>query len=89
MCPPSPHCRPAIFSGKKLAHTSGTLGFAADSKPLDCLLLVATGAYICGIHGTVTNGEIVLNWLTPQGTVEKQQIKHLIFLRKRSIWLFS
>lgn len=87
---PLPHPRPAIFSGKNLECTSGILVFGADSDGtlLDYLPLMDTGVYIFGTHRTVTNGETVLNWLTRQGTVERQQMKHPVFLGRRTIWLF-
>ena len=40
---------------------------AAQSMPLDCLLLVARGVYIRGFHRTMTKRETVLKWLLLMG----------------------
>lgn len=42
-------------------------------ETLDNLTPVASRAYICGFNSTVTDGKTVLNWLSTQGTAQRQQ----------------
>lgn len=60
--------------------------------PLYILVLVTHGAYACGSHGTVTNGERVLHWLPPPCRAEQQRgntLRSPVVLWKRPISLSS
>ena len=58
-----------------------------QGMPLDCLSLVANGAFIHGFHGTVTNGETVLSWLPPPGNSADSRLKHTPSLYGKEAYL--
>lgn len=49
------------------------LGMWPQNTPLDTLALVSSGAYVHGFNEMVANKQTVLNWLPPQGLVQRQQ----------------
>lgn len=63
-----------------IVHIYGTLIFVAATQetPLDCLALVASGAYVHRSNKTVTEKQF-LNRLYLQGTAQRQQIETPIF----------
>lgn len=70
---------------------SGTLAFVAatqtEDASLNSLALVVSRAYVHRINRMVANKETVLKWLSPQGSVQKEQTETPIFQHspKRSI----
>ena len=54
-----PHSSSLVSPEKELVPSSGTLIFAAATQetPLDCLALVASGAYACKSQRTITYEE--------------------------------
>lgn len=58
-----------------LVSTFGTLVLlaAAQGLALDCLVLVASRACIHEFNRMVAKKETVLNWLSPQGSAQREQ----------------
>lgn len=55
----------------------GFYGCYAENTYLDSLALVARKAFAHGFNGMVTN-KTVLNWLSPQGPLQRNQTEMLI-----------
>ena len=57
-----------------------------QGTPLDCLVIVASGAYTHGSQRTVTNRGIILKWLSPpRGPARGNSPRKPVFLCKRPI----
>lgn len=71
------HPMSLVSPGKEFVHIYGTFVFVATMQwtPFDCLVLMASVAYVHKLHRSVPNRETILNRLSPhpQGTVERQQ----------------
>lgn len=72
---PPPHSRLPISPRKELVHISGTPVFAAATLgiPLNYPNLVASRACVHRFSGKVANKETILNGLSPQGSVQREQ----------------
>lgn len=57
---------------------TGSCGCCPEDTSLDRLALIASGACVHGFSGTIANKEIVLNWLTSQGSVQKEKTENPI-----------
>lgn len=75
--PLPPSFRSLASPRKVLSPSSGAPVFTVTVKgtPLDCLALVASGAYTHGSHWTITHRESVLNRLPSPGPSKRQEIE--------------
>ena len=86
---PSASFQLAGISQKGTSTPFGILIFvaAAQRTTLDHLALVASRAYTCGSHRTVTNRKRVLAQLSPPRQEERQQTEAPTFSVKETSWL--
>lgn len=87
-----PYSRVPISPGGELLHISGASEFVAATQEMnnDFLVMVASGVWIHGWHGTVTKKEKILSRLPPTGysTTADWNIPSVFLLKRPICWVW-